>query len=77
MSLGSVLREDGERTCEEEEGGRGGCNTKKTVLERGSGVDRKFDILNCCSGGRSETADAKISSKRNRFDIHMLDLEVG
>jgi hypothetical protein len=50
--------------------------TPKQILERGSGVDRKFDFLNCCSDGRSETADAKISSKRNRFDIHMLDSEV-
>jgi hypothetical protein len=33
--------------------------------------------LNRCSDGRSETMDAKISSKRNRFDIHMLDSEVG
>jgi hypothetical protein len=46
-------------------------------LERGSGVDRKFDFLNRCSDGRSETADAKILSKRNRFDIHMLNSEVG
>jgi hypothetical protein len=52
------------------------CNTKK-ILERGSGVDRKFDFLNRCSDGQSETADAKISSKHNRFDIHMLDSEVG
>jgi hypothetical protein len=33
--------------------------------------------LNRCSDGRSETADAKILSKRNHFDIHMLDSEVG
>jgi hypothetical protein len=46
-------------------------------IERGSGVDRKFDFLNCCSDCRSETADAKISSKRDRFTIHMLDSEVG
>jgi hypothetical protein len=52
------------------------CNTKK-ILERGSAVDRKFDFLNRCSDGRSKTVDAKISSKRNRFDIHMLDSEVG
>jgi hypothetical protein len=45
-------------------------------LERGSGVDRKFDFLNHYSDGRSETTDAKISSKRDRFTIHMLDLEV-
>jgi hypothetical protein len=51
------------------------CNTKKK-LERGSGVDQKFDFLNRCSDDRSETADAKISSKRNRFDIHMLDSDV-
>jgi hypothetical protein len=53
------------------------CNTKKIILERGSGVDRKFDFLNCCSDGRSETADVKISSKHDRFTIHMLDSEVG
>jgi hypothetical protein len=35
------------------------CNTKK-ILERCSGVDQKFDFLNRCSDGRSETADAKI-----------------
>jgi transposase InsO family protein len=52
------------------------CNTKK-ILERGSGVDRKFDFLNRCSDGRSETADLKISLKRDRFIIHMLDLAVG
>jgi hypothetical protein len=56
---------------------RGGeCNTKK-ILERGFGVDQKFDFLNRCSDGRSETTDAKISSKCDRFDIHMLDSEVG
>jgi hypothetical protein len=49
----------------------------KKILERGSGVDRKFDFLNRCSDGRSEIADAKISSKCNHFDIHMLDSEVG
>jgi hypothetical protein len=48
-----------------------------TPKKRGSGVDRKFDFLNRCSDGRSETADAKISSKRGRFTIHMLDSEVG
>ncbi len=59
------------------------CNTKKkrkeknNNIERGSGVDKKFDFLNRCSDGRSETADAKISSKRDRFTIHMLDSEVG
>jgi hypothetical protein len=37
----------------------------------------KFDFLNRCSDGRSETADAKSSSKHNRFDIHMLDSEIG
>jgi hypothetical protein len=52
------------------------CNAKKKT-ERGSGVDQKFVFLNHCSDGRSETADAKISSKRGRFDIHMLDSEVG
>jgi hypothetical protein len=51
--------------------------TPKKILERGSGVDRKFDFLNHCSDGRSETADAKISLKRDRFTIHMLDSEVG
>jgi hypothetical protein len=55
---------------------RYGCNTKK-ILERGSTVDRKFNFLNRCSDGRSETVDVKISSKRDRFTIHMLDLEVG
>jgi hypothetical protein len=45
-------------------------------IERGSGVDRKFDFLNRCSDGRSETADAKISSKRDHFTIHMHDSEV-
>jgi hypothetical protein len=45
--------------------------------ERGSGVDRKFDFLNRCSDGQSETTDVKISSKRDRFTIHMLDSEVG
>jgi hypothetical protein len=57
-------------------GGGGECNTKK-ILERGSGVDRKFDFLNRCSDSRSETADAKISSKHDCFTIHMLDSEVG
>jgi hypothetical protein len=51
--------------------------TPKKILERGPGVDKKFDFLNRCSDGRSETADAKISLKCNRFDIHMLDSEVG
>jgi hypothetical protein len=51
--------------------------TPKKMLERGSGVDQKFDFLNLCSDGRSETADAKISSKRDRFTIHILDSEVG
>jgi hypothetical protein len=32
--------------------------------------------LNYCSDGRSETTDAKISSERDRFTIHMLDSEV-
>jgi hypothetical protein len=50
------------------------CNAKK--IERGSGVDKKFDFLNRYSDGRSETADAKISSKRDCFTIHMLDSEV-
>jgi hypothetical protein len=50
--------------------------TPKKILERGSGVDRKFDFLNRCSDGRSETVDAKISSKCDRFTIHMLDSEV-
>jgi hypothetical protein len=53
-------------------GGGGGCNKK-----RGFGVDRKFDFLNHCLDGRSESADAKISSKCDRFTIHMLDSEVG
>jgi hypothetical protein len=56
-------------------GGRENVTPKK--IERGSGVDQNFDFLNRCSDGRSETAYAKISSKRNRFDIHMLDSEVG
>jgi hypothetical protein len=51
------------------------CNTKK--IETGSRVDHNFDFLNRCSDGRSETADAKISSKHDCFDIHMLDSEVG
>jgi hypothetical protein len=51
--------------------------TPKKILERGFGVDRKFDFLNRCSDGRSETADAKISLKHDRFTIHMLDSEVG
>jgi hypothetical protein len=46
-------------------------------LERGSGVDRKFDFLNRCSDGQSETVDLKISLKRDRLTIHMLDSEVG
>jgi hypothetical protein len=50
---------------------------QKIILERGSGVDQKFEFLNHCSDGRSETADVKISLKRDRFDIHMLDSEVG
>jgi hypothetical protein len=50
------------------------CNAKK--IERGSEVDQKFDFLNRYSDGRSETADAKISSKHDRFTIHMLDSEV-
>jgi hypothetical protein len=58
-------------------GGGGENVSPKKILERGSGVDKKFDFLNCCSDGRSETADAKISSKRDRFTIHMLDSEVG
>jgi hypothetical protein len=58
-------------------GGGGECNTKKSNIERGSRVDQKFDFLNCCSDGRSETVDAKISSKRDHFTIHMLDSEVG
>jgi hypothetical protein len=55
---------------------RGSCNAKKKK-ERGSGVDWKFNFLNRYSYGRSETVDAKISSKRDRFTIHMLDSEVG
>jgi hypothetical protein len=43
---------------------------------RGSGVDQKFDFLNRCSDGRSETTDVKISSKRDHFTIHMLDSDV-
>jgi hypothetical protein len=50
---------------------------KNIYIERGSGVDQKIDFLNCCSDGRSETADAKISSKCDRFTIHMLDSEDG
>jgi hypothetical protein len=55
----------------------GAENVTQKKLERGSGVDRKFNFLNRCSDGRSETADAKISLKRDHFTIHMLDLEVG
>jgi hypothetical protein len=40
-------------------------------------VIMNIDFLNRCSDGRSETADAKISSKRGRFTIHMLNSEVG
>jgi hypothetical protein len=58
-------------------GGGGECNTQKIILERVSGVDQKFDFLNHCSDGRSETADAKISLKRDHFTIHMLNLDVG
>jgi hypothetical protein len=54
-----------------------GYNVTPKKIERASGVDRKFDFLNRYSDGRSETADAKISSKRDYFTIHMLDLEVG
>jgi hypothetical protein len=54
---------------------QGKCNTKN--IESGSGVDQKFDFLNRCSDDRSETVDAKISSKRDHFTIHMLDSEVG
>jgi hypothetical protein len=55
---------------------------KKTKLKFKNGLERlwswpKFDFLNRCSDGRSETADAKISSKRDRFTIHMLNSEVG
>jgi hypothetical protein len=46
-------------------------------IERDSGVDKKIDFLNRCSDGQSETTDAKISSKRDHFTIHMLDSEVG
>jgi hypothetical protein len=53
------------------------CNAKKNNIERGARVDQKFDFLNRCSDGRSETADVKISLKRDRFTIHMLDSEVG
>jgi hypothetical protein len=53
-----------------------GSVTQKNI-ESGSGVDQKFDFLNRCSDGRSETADVKISSKRDHFTIHMLDSEVG
>jgi hypothetical protein len=54
-----------------------GIVTPKKILERGSKVDQKFDFLNRYSDGRSETADAKILSKRDCFTIHMLDSEVG
>jgi hypothetical protein len=57
------------------------CNTKKKEnnnnIERGSRVDQKFDFLNRCPDGRTETADAKISSKHDCFTIHMIDSEVG
>jgi hypothetical protein len=52
------------------------CNTKKNIRKR-LWSWQKIDILNHGFDGRSETADAKISSKRNRFDIHMIDSEVG
>jgi hypothetical protein len=51
--------------------------TQKKILERGSRVDKKLDFLNRCSDGRAETMNAKISLKRNHFDIHMLNSEVG
>jgi hypothetical protein len=51
--------------------------TPKKNIERGSEVDQKFDFLNRCSDGRSETTDVKISSKHDRFTIHMLDSEIG
>jgi hypothetical protein len=51
------------------------CNTKKNI-EICSRVDQKIDFLNRCSDGRSETVDVKISSKRDRFTIHMLDSEM-
>jgi antibiotic biosynthesis monooxygenase (ABM) superfamily enzyme len=54
-----------------------GYVTTKKILERGSGVDQKFNFLNRCNDGRSKTANAKISSKHNRFDIHMLNSDVG
>jgi hypothetical protein len=57
-------------------GGGENVTPKKINIERGSGVDQKFDFLNRCSDGRSETVDAKISSKRDRFTIQMLDSEV-
>jgi hypothetical protein len=72
-SFGSVV----EAAEFEDEFFLGGENvTPKKILESGSGVDRKFDLLNRCSDGRSETADAKISLKRDHFPIHMLDSEV-
>jgi hypothetical protein len=57
--------------------GEESCNTKTKNIERGSGVDQKIDFLNHYSDGRSETVDAKISLKRDRFTIHILDSEVG
>jgi hypothetical protein len=47
------------------------CNTKKCKFDKKRLQSwLKFNFLNRCSDGRSETADAKISSKRIRFDTH-------
>jgi hypothetical protein len=56
-------------------GGGGECNTEKNFKfdKKRLRSSQKFDFLNHCFDGRSETADAKISSKRNRFDTHMFD----
>jgi hypothetical protein len=58
-------------------GGENVTPKKYIYIERGPGVDQKIDFLNRCLDGRSETADAKISSKRDHFTIHMLDSEIG
>jgi hypothetical protein len=55
--------------------GGGECNTKKNIRKR-LRSSPKFDFFNRCSDGRLETANTKISSKRNCFDTHMLNLEV-
>jgi hypothetical protein len=48
-----------------------------SLIKRGSRVDQNLIFFNRCSDGRTETADANISSKRIRFATHMFDSEVG